>query len=159
MADTGKCDIFGRQVDVGDPMSADGVRLLVGNIGEDMLVQQVSTQYQQNINRLWEVGSAKTYFVAGRTQGQMQMRRVIGPKQSQGFNNTFIQSYGNVCNKKALTLTGAVSCGNCESEPQKRSLISLSGVVITAVAYSIAAVDMIINEDLTLLFAKQNRNK
>jgi len=155
MADKGKCDIFGRSVDVGSPLSAEGVRMIVGDIGEDMMVQQVSTQYQQNINRLWEVGSPKTYFIAGRTQGQLQMRRVLGKKMP-GANTSFIKKYGNVCTMEPLVLKGAVSCASCEDTVSPTDLISLSGVVLTAVAYSIAAVDMIINEDLTMMFVKQN---
>ena len=154
MANPGSCDLFGRTVELGSPWSADGVRMIVGDIGEDMLVQQVSTQYQQNINRLWEVGSPKTYFIAGRTQGQMQMRRVIG--SGRGVNNSFISKFGNVCSMQPLVLKGVVSCASCDVKPMPKDLISLSGVVITSVAYSIAAVDMIINEDLTMLFAKQN---
>ena len=73
-----RCDIFGRAVDIGTPMSADGVRLIIGDLGEDMMVQQISTQYQQNVNRLWEVGSPKTYLIAGRTQGQMLSSRSTG---------------------------------------------------------------------------------
>lgn len=154
-----KCDVFGRIVDIGDPFSADGVRLLTSEFGrEDFLVQQVASQYQQNVNRLWEVGSPKTYFVAGRTQGQMQIRRVIGPNR--GVFHQFIEKYGNVCNIQGnhITLALVAECANCESDVQPKASVKLSGCVVTSVAYSVAAVDMIINEDLTLLFAKQEKD-
>ncbi len=154
-----RCDIFGRAVDIGTPMSADGVRLIVGDLGEDMLVQQISTQYQQNVNRLWEVGSPKTYFIAGRTQGQLQIKRVLGPKN--GVSQAFIKKYGNVCNIQSsqITLALVVSClQNCDVNPNPQPAIKCSGVVLTSVGYAVSAVDMIINEDLTLLFARQDRN-
>jgi len=153
-----KCDIFGRTVDIGTPMSADGVRLIVGDMGEDMLVQQVSTQYQQNVNRLWEVGSPKTYFIAGRTQGQMQIRRVLGPKN--GVSQGFIKKYGNVCNLQgnSLALAMVATCASCDTPLNPKPSVKLSGVCLTSVGYAVAAVDMIINEDLTLLFARQDRN-
>jgi hypothetical protein len=126
-----------------------------------MLVQQISTQYQQNINRLWEVGSPKTYFIAGRTQGQMQIKRVLGPKN--GVSQAFIKKYGNVCNIQSsqITLALVASClkgEDCEKNPDPKPSIKCSGVVLTSVGYAVSAVDMIINEDLTLLFARQDRN-
>jgi len=154
-----RCDIFGRAVDIGTPMSADGVRMIVGDLGEDMLVQQVATQYQQNVNRLWEVGSPKTYFIAGRTQGQMQIKRVLGP--SNGVSQAFIKKYGNVCNIRStqITLALVVTClPDCEVNPDPKPSIKCTGVVLTSVGYAVSAVDMIINEDLTLLFARQDRN-
>jgi hypothetical protein len=151
----GKCDILGRVVDIGDPMSADGIRMIIPDIGTaDHLVQQISVQYQQNINRLWEVGSAKTFFVAGRTQGQIQIRRILGPKQ--GSSGTFITKYGNVCNIAGnhFTLSAAVSCvGNCGA-PSTKPLLGCTGCVISSIGYSITATDMMINEDITMLVAR-----
>lgn len=151
----GNCDILGRVVDIGSPMSADGIRMVLPDLGSgDLMVQQIAIQYQQNVNRLWEVGSAKTYFVAGRTQGQLQVRRILGP--SNGSSGAFITKYGNVCNiaSNNFTLTNAVSCvGNC-SQPTPKQFLKCSGCVITSLGYSISAQDMLINEDLTLLIAR-----
>jgi hypothetical protein len=143
-------DIFERQVDLGTPLAADATRLVLPDIGaEDMLVQNFSAQYQQNVNRLYEVGSFKTYFIAGRTQGTMQIKRIIGGK---GVGAGFIKQFANVCNIAGNHFTISLNAG-CTDSSNLGSL-SFEGVVITSIAYSVAAQDMIINEDFTLLFAK-----
>lgn len=143
-------DIFQRQVDLGTPLAADATRLTLPNIGdEDMLVQNFTAQYQQNVNRIWEVGSFKTYFIAGRTQGTMQIKRIIGGK---GIGANFIQQFANVCNIQGNHFTISLAAG-CDTSNGGGSL-SFEGVVITSIAYSVAAADMMINEDFTLLFAK-----
>ena len=59
-------DIYGRDVVLGAPLSADSTRLIIQSADDftDMMVQNVQLQYQQNINRVWEVGSNKTFFIA-----------------------------------------------------------------------------------------------
>lgn len=143
-------DIFNRVVDLGVPLAADATRLILPDIGdEDMMVQNVGIQYQQNVTRLWEVGSAKTYFIAGRTQGTMTIKRVVGGK---GIGSNFIKTYADVCNVQHNHLTLSMNAG-CTGAEDKGSL-SVEGIVITSIAYSIAAADMLINEDLSLMFAK-----
>ncbi len=143
-------DIFNRVVDLGKPLAADATRLIFPFIGdEDFLLQNVTLQYQQNITRLWEVGSSKTYFFAGRTQGQITAKRIIGARNAA---LAFVQQFGDVCNmaKNHLTLMLDAGCEGAEA----RGTLKASGCVIQSVAYSIAAADMVINEDITLLFAR-----
>lgn len=143
-------DIFNRVVDLGKPLAADATRLIFPFIGdEDMLLQNVSIQYQQNITRLWEVGSSKTYFFAGRTQGQISAKRIIG---SRNAALSFVKQFGDVCNmaKNHLTLQMEAGCEGFEN----RGSLKASGVVIQSVAYSVSASDMIINEDITMMFAR-----
>lgn len=143
-------DIFNREVDLGDPLAADATRLLVPLIGEpDMLLQSVTLQYQQNITRLWEVGSNKTFFFAGRTQGQISAKRIIGNRNA---SLAFVREFGDVCNMKRNHMTLMMKSGCTDN--QDRGKIHASGVVIQSVSYSIVASDMIINEDISMLFAR-----
>lgn len=143
-------DIFNRQVDLGTPLAADATRLILPDIGnEDMLVQNFASQYQQNVNRLWEVGSFKTYFIAGRTQGTMQIKRIIGGK---GVGSSFINQFADVCKIQGNYFSISLQAG-CTTGQDLGSL-KFEGVVITSIGYSVAAADMIINEDFSLLFAK-----
>jgi len=143
-------DIFNREVDLGDPLAADATRLLLPQLGEpDMLLQSCTVQYQQNITRLWELGSAKTFFFAGRTQGQISAKRIIGNKNAQ---LAFVQQFGDVCNMAKNILSIMLQAG-CTST-QTRGQITASGCVIQSVSYSVVASDMIINEDVSLLFAR-----
>ena len=142
-------DIYGRTIDLGTPMAADATRLLLNEIGnEDLLVQNFAAQYQQNINRLWEVGSANTYFIAGRTQGSLAIKRIVG---GQGPSETFIQTFGNVCNIQSNQFTIQLSSG-CTTTVSQGGL-KFDGVVINSIGYAVAAADMIINEDISCLFA------
>ena len=145
-------DIFAREVDLGEPLSADAVRLVFPTIGiEGMLMVQASFQYQQNITRLWEVGSAKTYFFAGRTEGQITAKRVIGNSNAA---LSFVSKFGNVCNMvhNSLSLVLKAGCG-ASAKGTIRGTLQAEGVVIKSVAYSITAQEMLINEDISMLFA------
>ena len=77
-------DIFGKEqkhVPI-DFVTSDLMILRVGLIepGEEYLVQTVSFQYNQPINRLYEIGSANAYFAHGRSIGTLQIGRIIGEK-------------------------------------------------------------------------------
>ena len=144
-------DIFNREVDLGQPMAADQTRLLFTQLGnQDMLVQQVAIQYAQNVNRLWEVGSAYTYFIAGRTQGTCSLKRVVGSK---GVSSAFIAQYGDVCKMAENALSFQFEAGCKAGSSEGVGSLSCQGAVINSLAYSVAAADMIINEDLTIMFA------
>jgi hypothetical protein len=143
-------DIFNRVVDLGKPLAVDATRLLFPFIGEeDMLLQNVNISYQQNITRLWEVGSTKTYFFAGRTQGTIQAKRIIGTRNAA---LGFVKQYGDVCNMQKNHITLQLEAG-CEGGSDKGS-IKASGVVINSVAYAISTADMIINEEISMMFAR-----
>jgi len=143
-------DIFNREVDLGQPLAADATRLLVtGLTEEDMLAQNVRIEYRQNINRLWEVGSSKQFFIAGRTEGSISVGRIIGGK---GISGQFIRQYGDICNMPGNQISLILDQG-CETN-QTLGKITASGVVVQSVAYSVSAKEMVINEDIGMLFAR-----
>ena len=145
-----KRDIFNRVVDLGKPLAADATRVIIKDVGEaDFLAQSLNISYQQNINRLWELGSLKTFFFAGRTEGNINIKRVLGHKNAQ---LKFVKQYGDVCNMEnnVISLKFEAGCTN----PQALGTVKASGCVIKSVAYSVQAQDMIINEDMTLMFAR-----
>lgn len=41
------------------------------------VVQNVNLSHQRQFNRFWEIGSERSYFIAGRTQGQLGLSRVM----------------------------------------------------------------------------------
>lgn len=143
-------DVFNREVDLGTPLAAESTRLIIAGLtDEDMLAQSVSIQYSQSINRLWEVGSSKTFFIAGRTQGTVNVKRVVGGR---GISSNFIKQYGDVCNMASNVITLSFESG-CETGADVGS-VTASGVVINSIAYSVAAADMVVNEELAMLFAR-----
>jgi len=144
-------DVYSRQVTFGGAFSADGARITFAGFGAGLLVQTLSYQYQQAISRLYEVGSADIYLVAGRTQGQVSMARVLGPKK---ILPAFYRKFGDVClagenNMKFSARTGCAGGGNDAGALQQ---INIKHIVITSMGGSVNANDMIINEQLSMMF-------
>jgi hypothetical protein len=143
-------DVFNREVDLGTPLSSESVRMTIAGLtDEDLLAQNISIQYNQSVNRLWEVGSSKTFFMTGQTQGTISVKRVVGGR---GISSAFIKQYGDVCNMagNVITITFGVGC----TESVDVGEVTASGVVINSIAYSVAAADMVVNEDLAMMFAR-----
>jgi len=152
-------DIFNRDVSkLGGVFTADRAKLIFGadnNIGA--LVQNMSTQYDQNITRLYEVGGPHIYYVGGRTQGQMQVGHVVGPKP---VIQAFYAKYGDVCCPQTITFrleesNCLVGCpGHNPTTPNKGQLtLALKNSVLTSIGFSVQAQDMIIGENSTLIFS------
>lgn len=142
-------DIFSRSVGYGGVFSADGAVMTFNGFAAGMLAQNVSWQYAQNITRLYELSSSNVWLVAGRTQGQAGLARVMGPNAMQVL---FYQTYGNVCNaaNNTLRFTGAVGCGN--NAQAAAVAITMNNCVIQSYGGSVQAQDMIINEQLGIMF-------
>lgn len=151
-------DIFNRTTDVyGGSFSADQARLtfpaLISGLGSEsgLLVQQMQVNYQQQVTRLYEVGSPRIYYVGGRTQGSAGLGRVVGPKK---IAREFYRTYGDVCRARTNTLQFSVETG-CDAEAAADSRVSIvcHFVVITGVGFNVGAADMLINEQLQMMFS------
>jgi hypothetical protein len=143
-------DIYNSVVDLGQPLAADATRLVLPDIGEeDMLVQNFSLGYSQAVSQLWEVGSSFTYFVAGRSQGEIEIARIVGAK---GIGTNFINKYADVCNMpdNHFTLQFFAGC----TDGSVLGSLTVEGAVITSIGYSVAAQDMIVNEKIKMMFAR-----
>jgi hypothetical protein len=139
---------------------AGGGVLEAGGIG--LLTQGLNVSYQQQISRIYEIGSQNTYYVGGRTQGSANMERVFGPRV---MTAAFYKKYGDVCAAGDNTIDFSLEAG-CE---QPGSFTGASGLVhgaafakqgftlhncvITSMGFSVRAQDMIINEQVQMMFA------
>jgi hypothetical protein len=153
-------DIYGRQGnDYKGSFAADAARVVFGGnnnvTGVGLLTQQISVNYVQNITRLYEIGTQFTYLVAGRTQGNIQLGRVLGPRAIQvGFYTKF----GNVCNAATNNLNFEVDAG-CNSQGEFQGMrFSIKNAVITSIAVTVEAMNMLINETLTMMFVSLDLN-
>lgn len=154
-------DIFNRNVSKLEGVFTSDAAVLEftgGGAGDrfSQLVQQVQFSYAQTITRLYEVGGPAIYYVGGRTQGQMNVNRIIGPKGTVcGFYNKF----GDVCganeNVIGLDLTAKDCVAGGESGGGK---YTMKNCVITQVGIAVAAQDMIINENTTMMFSSLECN-
>lgn len=154
-------DFFSRNTDTfGGSFSADAATLTFPQItGSDgthegavagLLVQNLSLQYAQRVTRLFEIGTPNIYYVGGRTEGQGSIQRVVGPRR---LVASFYKTYGDVCNAATNTLQITLGVG-CESADGIAKVSYIAHfVVITAVALTITAADMLINENTQLMFS------
>jgi hypothetical protein len=151
-------DIFNRNTDTfGGSFAADQAKVtfpaLINGAGADagLLVQNMTASYTQQITRLFEVGSSAIYYVGGRTAGQASIARIVGPKV---IAKEFYSTYGDVCRARTNTLHFSVATG-CDGTNTgfARAAYTAHFVVITTVGISIGAADMLINEQLQMMFS------
>jgi len=150
-------DIFNRSTDsFGGSFAADQAKvtfpaLLGGGADAGLLVQNMAANYSQQVTRLFEVGSPNIYYVGGRTSGSASIARVVGPKK---IAAEFYSTYGDICNARTNTLHFSVETG-CDGSQSgfARASYTCHFVVITTIAVSVAAADMLINEQLQMMYS------
>jgi hypothetical protein len=116
--------------------------------GIGMLTQNIQISYQQQINRLYEIGTNNTYFVGGRTQGQIAIGRIIGPRALQV---AFYAKYGDMCQAKSNNIN-LTTGGTCDGTATAGAKFSMKYCVITNIGIAIGAQDMIVNENLQMMY-------
>ena len=123
---------------------------VLSDAGTGFIIQTLSIQYQQPITRIYEVGSQDTYYVAGRPQGTVNVAAVIGPGK---LTAAFFESIGNVCNAAGNDLTFGVQPG-CLGSSYKYpgTQFIAKNIVLQSIGVSVAAQDMVINQQLSLFF-------
>jgi hypothetical protein len=152
-------DIFNKTTNkLGGAWSADGAAVsfsgqAAGLLGVGMIVQQVNIGYQQQVTRLYEIGSDLTYYVAGRVQGNMTVGRIVGPGV---VMSAFYARFGDVCNAAQNTMnlyigTGCRSTGGTTATFMN-ARFTISYAVLINVGISVGAMDMVINEQLQMMF-------
>jgi hypothetical protein len=152
-------DIFGRvPLQFAGAFVADGAVATFGGLaggGVGLLCQQLSFNYSQSVTRLYEIGSNLAYYVVGRTQGSASASRVLGPRP---VSTAFYRAYGNPCNNNTITFRAGVGCGpgavgtGPGAGGSSSLTFVLTGVVLMSIAISVSAQDMIVNEQLQMMF-------
>ena len=119
--------------------------------GVGMLTQQLSFNYQQQITRIYEIGTNYSFYVAGRTQGNLTVGRVLGPRP---IAIAFYKKYGDACQAATnhLDIEMATGCQLVGGFNQAYSF-AMKFCVITSIGVSVQAQDMMINEQLQIMFA------
>jgi hypothetical protein len=144
-------------------ISADGARATFAadsGAGGDtgLILQQISMQYQQQVSRIFEIGTNNTYYVAGRCQGNATTGFIVGPRTLQ---LAFYQKYGNVCNAAGNILVFSAAAGCVGGDVPRNANQAAGGTfkftmrncVINGIAVTIAnPQDMIINQQLQIMF-------
>jgi hypothetical protein len=146
------------------------------------IVQNVQLSFAQQIARIYDVsnggvatgaagGAVPVFYVGGRTQGQGTIARVIGPQS--GALCDFYSAIGNVCQPQDLTFTFRGGCapsaggvGTDKSDVKTLANSTAAGLsnaesvgytvvaaVMTNLGITVGSQDMIVNENITLMFA------
>lgn len=74
-------DVFNQQIDTrtsGSIASSEFAKVTLNGGSAGSLMQQVSIQYQQQIERVTELGGTHIYWIPGKPEGTMQVSRVVG---------------------------------------------------------------------------------
>jgi len=156
-------DIFNRdQSRLNGVFTADRVKLTMPNkLGT--LVQQFQASYAQTITRLYEVGSndegsegklaSNTYYVGGRTQGNLSLGRVVGPGNT---IKTMYTTYGDVCDPQPIYVELTETNCLASNSTSVQLTYAFKNAVIQQVGLSVAAQDMIINENISMMFSSMS---
>jgi hypothetical protein len=135
-------------VNYGGAFSADGTRITFGDFRCGMMVQQINYTYSQNISRLYEIGCPDIYLVAGRTQGQAGLAKILGPRK---LAKSFYTQFGDACNRgNNIKFTAMTNCGSNGGSSEES--IFLKHNVIVSLGGAVNAQDMLVNESMSLMF-------
>ena len=148
--------------------ASDSAVLSVAGTGVELgIVQNVQLSFAQSIARVFDVGNGNltgqvpVWYVGGRAQGQATIARILGPKNTSLCD--FYSRMGNVCLPQDLTFSFSAGCGNSSYAQSSggaavpaaggKMSYTVKAAVITNVGITVGAQDMLINENVTLMFA------
>jgi hypothetical protein len=150
-------DLFNRtSSNLGGTFSADGASITFSGLitstgdtgGVGLLSQNMSVQYRQNISKLYEIGSLDTFLVAGRTDGGLNMARILGPRK---VVPGFYQQFGDVCQAATNNLGFSVASG-CGTTSASKLSFKIRNIALNNVGLSVSAADMMISDQLSATF-------
>lgn len=114
-----------------------------------LVIQNVNFTFSQQITMLYEIGSRNAnfvYYVGGRTQGTASIARILGPASSQA---RFIENFGDLCDPGNIDFDASSGCPGGGGGDVRYTLIS---AVLTTLALSVTANDIVINETMQFMF-------
>jgi hypothetical protein len=150
-------DIYNRTgTEVAGAFSADGAQVVLSGISasEPIVAVSLGLNYNQQITRLYSLLKAGTYYVAGRTRGNVNFGDVVGPA---AVSAEFFNKYGNACqaSQNALGINLSSGCGTSRGAALN---FTVKGVVIENVGWTMSSQDMVINERIDAMFSGLDRN-
>lgn len=122
-----------------------------GNGGASgLMIQNWQVQYQQNVQELFELGSAALYWVKSRPQGQGTIARVVG--KAGGRKSIFPKKAYDICDGGTQFAISARS-GACSGTNFETVRIEMDGVLITNIGFSMSVQDTLLQESISFRFA------
>ncbi len=146
-------DIFGKTpTNVAGTFSIDKATMTLSGITAGMLVQGLQIRYSQPITMLYDLAKADdVYYVAGRSQGQMTINKMIG---SAGLVKTFYTTYGNVCNIKGKNVTLNFTGSGCgPNSTGGNGALNIHEPVITEMGITMSIEQATVAESVQMMFS------
>jgi hypothetical protein len=161
-------DIFGTDASVGGTFRGNKFKMTVANAGdiafEGALVQQLQLSYQRQVTRFWALGTRAQYYIEGRTEGQGQMSRVVGPQGLIDNLATVLADFCTVATRSATLSSTNDPCNKIvnSSGASTGALTGLSltmgGIIANGITFGADANQFIISSSISLMFASLSKN-
>jgi hypothetical protein len=124
-----------------------------GSASLGLLVQNWQMQYQQQVMELFEIGTNALYWSKGRPVGNGAVGRIIGDADADSEKKGFFPKKAyDLCDGGELVVITAKS-GACEGFKVKEVSISMDGVVVTSIGFSMQVQDVQLRENIGWRFA------
>ena len=163
-------DIFGTDASLGGTFRGNKFSLVVTQGSgsqtlpfEGALVQQLQLSYQRQVTRFWALGTRAQYYIEGRTEGQGQMARIVGP---QGLVDDLVTVLGDFCSvatRSALLTSTNDPCNqvlvNGRSTGALNGLsLTLSGIIANGITIGSDANQFVINSSIGIMFVAMSKS-
>lgn len=105
------------------------------------LVQNWTTNYSQDVQEVFEIGSDSLYWVKGRPVGAGSIGRLVGEKSDTSNTSFFPDEAYDACDG-GVEVTLSVKGGHCDKAPStgvkldKGVKIKMDGVLVTSIGFS-----------------------
>lgn len=140
------------EVDFGGAMTAQFGVVVPDGAFTGVLMQNIQLSYQQQVTRLYELGTrgAKTnvYYVSGRAQGTMSVAHVVGPGVTIA---AFYVKFSDVCKAGTNQLKIDLSPNLCDGSTPV--VYTCKYCVLVSIGMSVAAQDFVINTNSQMMFS------
>lgn len=150
-------DIYGKNTEFGKTtiLTADVMQMTVLGkqaVKAGFLVQNITLQYNQPLNRIYEIGSNRVYFAPGRSIGSMQLGRIIGAAQIStllGAAGSGVWTTDNInAGDRLINLRGTKA-----GTPAVTVGYKITGAVVESYGFATDANGLLVQENVTIQFA------
>ena len=126
-------NMFDKKTEFGGAFQANEMVLTFAGFGAGYLITGVNANYAVQITRLRELGSTRTYYVEGDSQGTLELQRVTGPSSS---ITALVRAYSDVCSLPQNVISLSFAPGHCSSGASGEPGLTFEGVLISTYGVS-----------------------
>lgn len=118
------------------------------------LVQNWSAEYAQDVQELFEIGSANVFWLKGRPVGRGAISRVVSGAGALIKGGGMETAYDVCQGGGTMTISGASGvCYTAEATPSNMGVdLTMSGVIVSSVGYSMTVADVRLAENFQWKF-------